>query len=167
MLESHFADCRGCRQQVVSARRLLKSFSARRSLTWALPAAAAAALVWLLIGPRRDTGDAERGLFRGRDRPAGSEAPATLAVIAPPNDGSVARAQVEFIWQGRAGQPLFRLTLAEGSRELWSATTRDTTLRPPPSVSLASGQTYLWSVDALDADGRSVTSGTKRFVVRP
>jgi hypothetical protein len=34
-------------------------------------------------------------------------------------------------------------------------------------VSLSGGGTYFWYVDALDADGRSVTTGTRRFTIAP
>jgi hypothetical protein len=166
-LESHFADCRSCRQQVVSTRRVLTSFSTRRSIAWAIPATAVAAMAWILVGPRSESGDAQQELRRGRGATGDPEMPAGVAIIAPATDAAVDRARVAFIWHAQAARPLFRLTLSEGDREVWSATTRDTTLRPPSSVVLEPGRTYLWYVDALDAEGRSVTSGTQRFVARP
>jgi hypothetical protein len=166
-LESHLADCRSCRQQVVSARRVLTTFSVRRSMAWAVPAAAAAVLAWVLLVPRPQAGDATDDLPRDRGAASGSDAATTLTVIAPPNDGTVEPARVEFIWHAQAGGPLFRFVLTEGNRELWSATTRDTVLRPPSSVALEPGRAYLWYVDALDAAGRSTTSGTQRFVTLP
>jgi hypothetical protein len=168
MVESHLADCRSCRQQVISARRLLHPQRANRPLLWIAPAAAAAVVAWIAfgpsLGPRRPVDD----VVRGNQDSVTADAAATLLVISPVNGDTVERAGVVFAWRGTGGQPLFRLTLSDVSgKELWSEQTRDTTLVLPGNVSLDPGRTYFWYVDALGADGRSLTTRTRRFSTVP
>lgn len=168
VLESHLAECRVCRQQVISARRVLAKQHARRPLLWAVPAAAAAILALVVLAVRPGIRVPEREQLRGPAQSADPEGASTLRVISPASSDTVNRAGVVFVWHGHPGRPLFHLTLADGSgRELWSGDTRDTTLTLPTSVSLDPGRTYFWYVDGLGADGRSLTTRTQRFLTTP
>jgi Putative zinc-finger len=164
--EAHLADCRTCRGQVTSARRLLATHRTRRPLVWAVPLAAAAMLAWLVFLPSPRQGPPMDAL-RGRRDSTGADAAAALRVITPANRDTLDRARVAFLWHSAPGQPLFRLTLSDGTgKELWSAETRDTTLVLPTTVFLDPGHTYFWYVDGLGADGRSLTTRTQRFSTR-
>jgi len=159
--DSHLAECRTCRQQVVSARRLLDSYRPRRRLTWVVPATVAAVAL-VVFAPRVISRRATTLVLRG-DGGANAEASPKLAIVAPADGDTLIDGRVTFVWRGRPGQPLFRLTIVDGAHELWSVSTTDTTVRLPDSVSLAPARSYSWYVDALGADGRSLTSGSQRF----
>ena len=63
---------------------------------------------------------------------------------------------------------LYHLTLTDpAGHALWLHETSDTAVAPPPNVSLTPGRTYYWYVDALDAGGSSLTTGTRRFMLGP
>ncbi len=160
-VESHFAECRTCRQQVISARRLLDSYRPSRRLNWVLPAAVAAVLLVVFV-PRMVSRGATSSALRG-DGDSGADATSVLAIAAPADGQTLSDERVTFVWRGLPGRPLFRLTLVDGARALWSVSTTDTTAQLPDSVSLAPSRTYLWYLDALGADGRSLTSGSRRF----
>jgi len=166
-LEAHLAVCRECRQEVTSTRGLLATYRRpSRAMVWAVPAAAAAVLAWLVVAPpeRRD-GEA----VRAGEEDTRPEAEIAVRVIAPA-DGDTLRASSSFVflWHSHTGQPLFRLTLSDASgKQLWGAESRDTTLTLPPSITLDRGRTYYWHVDALGADGRSYTTRTQRFILAP
>jgi hypothetical protein len=75
--------------------------------------------------------------------------------------------QPTFAWHAGDAGSRFKLTLVdEQGATLWSVDTGDTVVTPPHDVFLAPGRTYFWYVDALGADGRSMTSGAHRFTVR-
>ena len=162
-LDYHFAECRSCRQQVVSARRLLDTYQARRPLRWAIPALAA--LVLLTLGPRFLTRAPTSEALRGNNT-SPADGPRHLAVVAPANGDTIVSAPLTFVWHSQTGRPLFRLTLNDGARELWSMSTSDTIATLPDSVSLRPGQSYSWYVDALGSDGRTLVSGTQQFRIK-
>ena len=161
-LESHLAECRICRRQATSARRLLATYRGRRKLVWMAPLAAAAVLAFVVVALPRGAGVPGSEILRGGQQ-VGGGAP-TLRIISPASGDTVGPGAVIFAWHSHPGQPLFRLTLADGSgRELWSTETRDTALALPAGVSLDPGRTYFWYVDAVGADGRSLTTRAQRF----
>jgi hypothetical protein len=166
-LDTHFARCRSCRAELMSARRLLRGASSR---PWrlVLPAAAAAAaiLALVLIGTLRDRGVQEED--RLRESPSLSPDLGRIEVVEPGNGASVAPDGLAFSWRARGHQPLYRMTLTDASGGvIWSTETSDTSVALPAEVALRRGQEYLWYVDALDVDGRSVTSGIRRFRLAP
>lgn len=164
-LEAHLADCRSCRHEVTAARRLLRVPASRNRLRWAVPAVAAAALAGIVVvssSPDMPFGRGE--LVRGEQ---GTDAP-MIQAMSPANGETVDRGAVVFVWRHQIGNPLYRLTLTDGSaRVVWTIETSDTTLTLPGDVSLAPGRTYFWLVDALGADGRSLTTGNQRFSTAP
>jgi hypothetical protein len=164
-LEAHLADCRSCRHEVTAARRLLRVPASRNRLRWAVPAVAAAALAGIVfVSSSPDTPFGQGELVRGEQ---GTEAP-MIQALSPANGATVDRGAVVFVWRHQVGNPLYRLTLTDGSaRVVWTMETSDTTLTLPADVSLAPGRTYFWLVDALGADGRSLTTGNQRFTTAP
>jgi Putative zinc-finger len=166
-LETHLARCRPCRQEVTSARRLIGARSPRSRWLWVAPAAAAAVLAVVLLGRGpRATGPVNEPVRSGEE--AGPEDGLRLRALAPADRDTVSVRGLVFTWAGQAGRPLYRLTLIDGSgHAVWFQDTSDTTLALPAKVSLDRGKTYFWYVDALDAEGRSLTTGTLRFTSSP
>jgi anti-sigma factor RsiW len=165
-LESHLAECRTCRQQVVSARRLLDTYRLRRPFLWAAPALAAAVLALVLFAPRKPWDAPDEEVLRGR-QPGTADVTPQIGIVAPRDGDSVSVGAVRFVWRSQAGQPLYRVTVTEGAGAVWSTSTTDTSAAVPDSVLLDRSRTYRWYVDAAGADGRSLTSGVQRFVVKP
>jgi len=166
-LESHLAECRACRHEVTSARRVITRLDLRRRLWRAAPIAAAAAIALLVLVPRRDGGRAN-DLMRGPDSADASLGRELIGVLTPVNDATVAAGPVVFSWRRAAPRLLYRLTITEaGGAAVWTAETTDTTLTLPGDVRLAPAQTYFWLVDALGPDGRSLTTRTQRFSTPP
>jgi anti-sigma factor RsiW len=167
VLEEHLAACVECRHEVTTARRLLRQHRYPKRRLWLIPAAAAAvvAAVMLVRAPR----PAPLGRQPLRSLQSGAaDTVATISVLTPADGETVPARPVIFAWRGQPDRPLYRLSLTEASgREVWSAETTDTTLTLPATVSLERGRSYFWIVDALGADGRSLTTKTHRFVTRP
>jgi len=162
-VEGHVAGCRACRQEVTSARRLIRSRPRPNRWWLALPAAAAAAVIIMVgraSGPRAAP-DAIRA-------DGGGPAAAGLTALAPADRQAVPLRRLVFVWASHAGRPVYHLTLMDGAgRAVWLGETPDTTLALPAGVSLDAGQAYYWYVDALDVDGGSLTTGTHRFTAAP
>jgi hypothetical protein len=163
-LENHLSDCWSCRQEVIGGRRLLRSIP--RTVPWlAVPAAAAAILALLLLrpGPAGRPGDEA---LRSESE-IGAEGRSLLTVVSP-EEGETLGVGAPFIWRSDPAQPLYRVTVADRTgRTLWTGDTSDTTLTTPPALRLDRGSRYFWYVDALDAEGRSVTTGTRSFYTPP
>jgi anti-sigma factor RsiW len=165
--DAHLADCFECRSEVAQAARLVDSIAnagvARRQSRhglWAVALAAAALVLAIALptmrGPGRDVSPVQRGT--DADRPA--------LVVVSPGSVDIAREALTFIWRSASDATYRVLVTGADGAEIWSATTRDTTISVPPSVPLDQGESYLWSVDALRADGSSLTSGPIRFGIR-
>jgi hypothetical protein len=149
---------------VIGGRRLLRSH--RPGRRWLLvPAAAAAILALLLLrpGPTRPTGEEA---LRADDNQ--TQESAALAVVSPVEGDTADVGGPSFIWRAAPGEPLYRLTIADRTgRTLWTGDTPDTTLVPPRALRLDRGSKHFWYVDALDVEGRSVTTGTRSFHTAP
>jgi hypothetical protein len=165
VVEDHLSICRSCRVEVTRARRLLRtSPESRRRWVTAAPALAAAAVVaFILLLPKETTRieqQDERSL-RGR-----TETIQVIDVIRPADGATLRSGDVMLAWHAQPNEPLYRVSLTDGGgQQVWSADTRDTTLTVPRDVRLTAGTQYLWYIDALDARGRSVTSGMLRFSI--
>jgi hypothetical protein len=165
-LETHMAGCRPCRHEVTSARRIIRSRTSRRRWLVAATGAAAVLLLAVLIRGPQVTRPAEEPLRAG----GGVEENAApgLAAFAPADGDTVSREGLHFVWAGHEGRPLYHVTVTDPSgRALWLRETSDTALVLPPEIALDPGRTYYWYVDALDAGGGSLTTGTHRFIVAP
>lgn len=164
--EAHLAACRDCRLELAAATRLATSrdtpVAARRSSVslWTVAAAAAVVLAVAISLGRRGGIDQSRPVERAA--PAG----AAVDVVAPRSTPATTRDALRFVWRD-AGDAAYRVTVTDATgATLWSATTRDTAIVPPANVTLDAGRTYYWSVDALKADGSSLTSGSTPFTLR-
>jgi len=163
VLEEHLVRCRACRRDVTLARRILRQHRARNPRRFLVPAAAAV-LAFIVFSrlPSRAPGVEER--MRSGEGAVSSGAPPAIQVVSPANGSTVGPGPVAFTWKSQPGQLLYQLSLTDGGgRELWSSRTTDTTLSLPVSVSLERGRTYFWTVDALAADGASLTTRAQRF----
>jgi hypothetical protein len=133
-----------------------------------VPAAAAAVLALALLGRGLFRPPVEQEAVRGSEAANGVEAAASIQVLSPRNEATVAGRAVPFAWVGQPGRPLYRLILTESSgRAVWSQDTNDTTVTLPARITLAPGRTYFWYVDALDSAGRTQTTGTRTFSIHP
>jgi|tagenome__1003787_1003787.scaffolds.fasta_scaffold20922382_2 hypothetical protein len=167
-LEAHLASCRSCRREVISARRLVQAASLRSRWPMIVPAAVAALLALTLAGRAVLVPTVHHTGVRGPAAAASTEKVPTIPAFSPLESQSVPAGTVRFTWGGQLDRPLFRLTLTDGSgKALWVRDTGDTTLAVPADVALAPGRTYFWYVDALDANGEALTTGTRRFVIAP
>jgi hypothetical protein len=167
-LEAHLAECRPCRQEVTSARRLLEPRSLRSSWSFTVPAAAAAILALALLGRGFLAPPVEEEVVRGSGQARDADVAPSIRVLSPTDENIIAGHPILFAWTGQMGRPLYRLTVTDGSgRAVWSQDTNDTTITLPAGVSLAPGRTYFWYVDALDSAGRSLTTGSRRFSIAP
>jgi anti-sigma factor RsiW len=168
MLETHLSGCRECRQEVMSARRLLKTSPRRVRWQLVVPAAAAAILALALLGRGLFSPPVEEEIVRAPAGEAASGARPSLQVVSPANEATVERDSVVFSWTGYPGRPLYRLTLTDaGGATIWTRNTADTSVSLPADLRLAPGRSYFWYVDALDSSGQSLTTGTRRFSTSP
>jgi hypothetical protein len=162
-VQAHLADCAECRQEAAHIARVVRAEARGRMLRWTGAGGAAAAAVLLLAvwagGHRRapDT-DTTRGSA------ASPIAVVAVGPLAPLGEVSPTASQLAFAWRPVAGVVEYRLTLSNATGGiLWRRATTDTTLVLPLEVSLARGVSYYWYVDALVANGGSVTSGAREF----
>jgi hypothetical protein len=161
-MEAHLAECRECRAEVTTARRLLRKPVRTRSLLVASLAAAAVLAVAVLM-PRSDSGPTDLE----RDADPGDAGPG-LAVVSPAEGHPVRRAGLSFTWRSQPGDSRYRITIADakGAR-LWSQDTGDTTIAFPDSLQLVPGATYFWYVDAVDTAGLAASTGPRALRVAP
>lgn len=160
-VEAHLAECRECRAEVTTARRLLRSPVRTRGFLVA-SLAAAAVLVVAVFMPRSHSEPTD--LERDADPGAGP----AIVVVSPAAGHPVRRAGLSFTWRSQSGDPRFRFTIADARGEkLWSQDTGDTTIALPDSLQLVPGATYFWYVDALDTAGLAVSTGPRALRVAP
>jgi hypothetical protein len=162
-LEAHLAECRGCRQEVLSSQRLLRSHVINSRQRRVIPFLGAAALVAILLARWASAPRVPEENVRGIDDAPTLSSPA-LRALEPADRATIPRGHVVFVWSGQAPGTIYRLTVtSEAGEAVWLRETSDSSLTLPAGISLQPGRTYFWYVDALDTAGQSITSGTRRF----
>lgn len=167
-VEIFLAEHPEARAELVAAARILatapesRAPSTRRWVNWSFIAAAAAAIA-LVVLPLRDRPPQPTRV--STERRANVADGALLKTVSPEDGAMVQHAGVSFKWAGIPGNS-YQLTVtdAEG-RVMWKTTTSDTTAGLPASIGLSGPATYFWNVDALAADGSSITTGVHEFKV--
>lgn len=159
--EKHLADCRLCRNEVASARRLLAVGPAKKR-PWIGPLALAAviAIGFFSISTSKRGGEEPT---RNAANPASADGTVNVRVVTPV-DGAIVSGLPVFTWRAHGADALYRFSVTDASgATIWSTETNDTSVSLPADVSLEVSRDYLWNVDAIDSDGTTVTSGTHRF----
>lgn len=168
-VERHLADCRTCRDELAEVLRLVEPRERSRSAGWwvAGGAAVAAILAAVLLVQPGDSPDTSPVFRAGEAQERAEEAPG-IEVLAPPENAVLAPDSLGFAWREVEPGALYRFTLADAQGDVvWTDTTGETTVRVPPEVGIDRDRDYYWYVDALLSEGRSATSGIRRFTSRP
>jgi hypothetical protein len=161
-LGAHMATCGHCRREVAHVVRVLRPERLPRMLRYGSLALAAAVLLFVLVPPDSATVDGESPL-RATDVPD-----AVVQVVSPPPVTTSADEARRFVWRsaGPGARYEFKVTTSDGA-PLWAFGTGDTSVTLPTDVRLAPNQSYLWFLDALLPDGRSLTSGVRQLRTPP
>jgi len=159
--QEHLLTCPECRRDMDEAQVLGAEREPRRWAPVAIPAAAAAIVLFLLVpGLRRPS---EPVAVRG---PATEGVP-QFAAVTPADGSTVFGDSVSFVWRSEGPTAHYVLTVTDENGDVvWTAPTSDTTLAPPRGVGLAVGRRYYWYVDALLENARSSTTGVHEFGIR-
>ncbi len=162
MAQRHLLACAACRKDVAEAAELTATVRPRRWPAVAIPAAAAAVVVFLLL-PGQGTGPAETPI-----RGPGTEGVQQFAAVAPAEGAPILGDSLVFLWRSEGPDVHYVLTVTDENGDVvWTAGTPDTSLVPPRGVGLQSGHRYFWYVDALLENARSSTTGVREFTIRP
>lgn len=165
-LESHMAQCRDCRGEMVAARATLESAKtiSRRPLAahvtrrraWLIAASVlVVASIPVLQRGLRSRADAIR-------ERATTRTSSHIEVVAPEGQ-PVSAESVTFTWRRVAQESICRLTVTDPSgTALFTLSTPDT-VASSSGRNLQPGRSYLWYVDCLTSDGRSLSSGIRTF----
>ena len=163
-VESHMADCADCRADLVATRPLLAEASLRmhRGRSWRGAAwLAAAAVIAIAFVPLLQHAIGSRG---NNPQVRATQTSRAAIEIVSPRSASVDAESVVFAWRPVAGASTYRLTLTDSSGEpLFNGSTAETTFTGAARAKLHRGSSYLWYVDALASDGRTVSSGIRSF----
>ena len=160
-VEAHLADCRLCRDEVTSVRRLVRPGPTVRRVLIPAGLAAAAAVVFIALTLGRGP---EPTADRVRSQTTSVEAGGSIVTRLPADGDTISPVKPAMVWSAIAGEPTYRFTLTDASGQpLWTSTTTDTSVTVPPQVILQSRQTYFWYVDAQRANGRAASTGVRRF----
>ena len=164
----HLAGCSHCRSAVASVARALADLSVarevrgvegggrRRFYRIALPLAAAATLLLVLVLPRQ----ANDGGPPHRDPPTVASAPVPISPV-----GVVAEAS-PLVWTAVAGADRYRVTLSDAlGVVLYESQLTDTVAALPDSIVLVSGRSYVWIVEARTGFDRWSTSRLVEFSI--
>ena len=128
-----------------------------------LPAAAAAVLAVVLLGPATRDATDDTPVLRGEQ----VEGTVLFEAVSPINGTEVSRDSLVFRWRSEGAQAHYVMTLTDENGDIvWTTGTSDTTLGLPRDVGIVSGQQYFWYVDALLEGARSSTTGVQEFLVK-
>jgi hypothetical protein len=159
-VEGHLADCAECRAEVLATARLLRSKKSRKQWYVGSSLVAAAAVVLLVVANPFSTSTPGEAALRGPLDPGNQ----LISAVGPEDDATIGRDGLTFVWSAIEPDARYHITLTNArGDDLWRDETTDTSMTVPASVNLVPGESYFWYVDALLLDGRSVTSGTRRF----
>jgi len=162
-VEGHLADCSECREEIRAATGLIRSRKKREMWYWGSSVVAAAAAVILFIAGPFSRSDTEEPTLRGPGGAFDAGIPA-ISAIAPQSGASVDRDGLTFVWRSLGADVNYRFTLTNLlGEEIWQTDVSDTSVVLSSEITLASGEVYVWLVDALLLDGRSVTTGSQSF----
>jgi hypothetical protein len=159
-IDTHLTECLDCRDEIVDASRIAATMSRTkraRTTIW-IPAAVAAALVFILVRPNfvRDPGMEHR------------EAPVTTTglprALAPVG---IMDSLPRLLWTSvpNADRYQVRVFSADGS-VLWEQATTDTVASLPSTIDIQAGRTYYWKVEAHTGFDRRAASKLIEFSVR-
>ena len=163
-LEDHLAECTACRAELVGAHRALRAKPFHRRPIVLGPLVAAAAVLLFVVIPGEPASNPAQPVFRaGSDTLNGIQ---RIAAVQPSAGASIAPADRTFIWHAVDEGANYRMTLTQlnGTR-VWSFETVDTVATVPDSIQFVVGDTYLWVVDALLADGSQAKTEVRSFRV--
>jgi hypothetical protein len=90
-------------------------------------------------------------------------------VLTPEDGASLSEGDITFSWRSVNEEMAFYqlVVTTEGGDSVWTATTRDTVQILPREANLQPGRTYVWYVDVLRSDGRSLSTGIHHFRLEP
>jgi len=162
-VQQHLLTCKACRLDLAEASELGAVRRRGRWLAVGLPAAAAAVLAVVLLGPATRDATDDTPLLRGEQ----AEGTVRFEAVSPINGAEVSRDSLAFRWRSEGAQAHYVMTLTDENGDIvWTTGTSDTTLGLPRDVGLVSGQQYFWYVDALLEGARSSTTGVQEFSVK-
>ena len=162
LVQKHLLTCAECRGDVAEAAELSIQSTPRRWIKVAIPAAAAALLLFALVPGQRPGPD--ESLTRGPD----VEGVQHFAIVIPEEGASVSIDSLEFLWRSEGPEVHYLLTVTDENGDIvWTGATRDTSLAPPREAAFSSDETYYWYVDALLEGASSSTTGVREFSIRP
>ena len=158
--ESHLAVCAECRHELAASSHIVGTAPAANRRRYIGPAAGFAAAAGILVAimlalPERDDVELQRG--------SGIEPTSRVQAVFPATGSTIGGEPLNFIWR-RDDDASYQVSVVDSAGAvLWVTTTSDTVARLPQTVRLRPGARYFWYVDALRADGFSVSSGPMEF----
>jgi len=164
-LERYCASNAAARRELIEATRIVATLppAMRRNVRWMpfLGVAAAAAIVVFLVRPLERSRVADKTLPAQR---GAIEQAQGIVLLSPGAGESIPDAvQREFRWRSVEGAT-YRLIVSDASgKTLLQQNTSDTVFAMPAAITADHEGTYYWSVDALEPDGSSITSGVSEF----
>lgn len=165
-IEDHLAGCDECRGLLLGTTATLRG-ERRRKRAATMSGTAAAALVisgLFFIVPPSSTPESPR--LRG-DAPDVRGASTALEAVSPGDGTAVATGSAVLVWRAVEGVARYRITVSDPeSNVVFEGDIADTTLSLGSIGPLVPGEAYVWYVDALMADGTSLTTGVHSFSVR-
>lgn len=182
-IEAHLVDCAECRTELVSGLRAALEFekedviplhqgydsgSQQRRVRWPVLATLAAAAAVLIIAVPGVRDRAERSPIERNTPGIGVPVVPRIQIISPQEGHAIRTERPLLTWKQENDASDFQVSVTDAAgRVLWNATTSDTSIVLPRKVLNAGRGQYFWYVDALRADGRTLTSGVHSFTVQP
>jgi len=165
-LEDHLAGCDACRGQLLAATGAIRGEKRRKRARTASGASALAVVIAgiFFLVPPSPTSEAPQ--LRGGASDALREVP-VLEAVSPGEGATVAVGSTSLVWHSVDGVARYRITVSDPeSNVVFERDVPDTVVSLQSVGGLAPGEVYVWYVDALLPDGRSVTTGVRSFSVR-